>query len=91
MLIDLPIQKGTKEAYELAAGLKQFTLDIKRALADGWQPTQDIPAFLAATITDLVPAVQGVDKLGAEEKENAEAFVTSFLIPSKELAFELLK
>jgi len=89
MLIDVN-EKVTKEAYELGMGLNKFVLDMRAALADGWQPGSDLPAVLTATINDLVPAVQGVDQLAAEEKENTEAFFTAFMLPVKSLVFKLL-
>lgn len=84
-------QNVTKEAFELSSGLKKFVLDIKKALADGWQPGTDLPVVMQAAIMDLVPAVQGLENLGAEKKEDSEAFVTGLLLPMKELGFALLK
>lgn len=83
-------QKVSKEAYELADGVKKTILDIKKALEDGWQPGQDLPAVLSAVMVDLVPAVQGIDKMSVEMTEDTEAFVTAFLLPFKSLAFELI-
>lgn len=83
--------KVTKEAYELSVGLKKFVLDVKQALSDGWQPGQDLPVVMQAAVMDLVPAVQGLESLGAEQKEDLEAFVTALSLPMKELAFSLLK
>jgi len=90
MLIEVN-EKVSKEAYELALGLKKFVVSIKQSLSDGWQPGSDLPVLLQAVILDLVPAINGIDKIPEEEKENLEAFVTAFLLPVKSLAFELLK
>lgn len=84
-------QKVSKEAYEFAHGLAQVAKAVKVALQDGLQPGQDFSAIGAAVVADLFPAVQGMDKLGEEKTEDVEAFVTAFLIPMKELAFELVK
>lgn len=83
--------KVSKEAYELGEGLKKFVLSIKGALADGWQPGQDIPVVLTAALSDLVPAVQGVEKVKEEVKEDLEAFVSALVLPAKEMAFALAK
>lgn len=83
--------KVSKEAHELGEGLKKFVLSIKGALADGWQPGADIPVVLSAALADLVPAVQGVEKIKDETKEDLEAFVSALVLPAKELAFALLK
>lgn len=83
-------QEVSKEAYELSSGLKKAIEDVQKALADGWQPGQDLPVMLQALMMDIVPAVQGVDKMGAEMVEDTEAFVTAFLLPFKSLAFDLI-
>lgn len=81
----------SKEAHELAVGSKKVILGIKEALKDGWQPGQDLPVVLNAVLMDLVPAVQGVEKLGDEAKEDVGAFVSAFLVEAKDLAVKLLK
>lgn len=81
----------SKEASELGDGLVKFVSDVKQALADGWQPGSDLPALLQATIADLVPAVQGVEKLGAEIVENEEAFVTAFMLSGKKIVYVFKK
>lgn len=55
-----------KECYELGKGLADFAKKLKAALADGWQIGADLPAVLQATMADLVPALNGVDKIGEE-------------------------
>lgn len=89
-VLDIQV-KVTKEAHELSSGLKAFVLHIQKALSDGWQPGADLPVVMQAAIVDLVPAVQGLEGLGAEQKEDVEAFVTGLSLPMKELAFALLK
>lgn len=81
----------SKEANELGDGVVKFLGDVRKALSDGWQPAQDLPAFLQATIADLVPAIQGVENLGAESKENEEAFVTAFLLAGKKIVYVFKK
>lgn len=77
----------TKEADELAEGLVATVQHVKKALSDGWQPGQDLPVVLQAVLADLIPAIQGVEKLGAEITENEEAFVTSFVLAGKKLVY----
>lgn len=90
MKVEVKLQVS-KEAYELGKGLKDLVLNVKKALSDGWQPGQDLPVVIQAVVMDLVPAVQGIEKLDSESKEDLEAFVMAFLVPAKELAFNLLK
>lgn len=61
--IELP-----KEAYELAKGLGLFAAAVKKAMADGWQVGSDIPVIISSAVTDLVPALNGIDKLDDEAK-----------------------
>lgn len=86
MVQEIPV-KVSKEAYELGQGIKKFIRDIKGALADGWQPGNDLPVILAATLADLIPALQGVEKLGSEIKENESAFISAFLQSTIDITF----
>jgi hypothetical protein len=90
MIVDTQ-EKVSKEAHELAEGIANTVLSIQKALSDGWQPGQDLPIILNAVLLDLVPKIQGIEKLGSEKEENLEAFVTAFLLPVKKLAFRLFK
>lgn len=63
-----------KEAYELGQGVVGIMLAVKDALADGWQPGIDVPVIIVKSLDSLVPALQGVDKLGDEAKENPARF-----------------
>ncbi len=90
MIQEVKVQVS-KEAYELGQGVVQFLRDVKQALADGWQPGKDLPVLLQATFADIVPAVQGVDALGAEGSENEEAFVTAFLLAAKQAVYVFKK
>src|SRR6478752_5205673 len=55
-----------KETLELKDGLVKFVAAVKKSLDDGFQPGQDLPAMLTSAMTDLVPAVYGVQKLPEE-------------------------
>lgn len=81
----------SKEAYEVAIGLGQMVAAIKTALADGWQAGTDVPVIVSAAITNLVPAVDGLDKVGAELKEDPEAFVKAVSIGLAEAVGAFLK
>lgn len=64
----------SKEAYELGQGLAVFIKAAKQALNDGFQPGQDLPALMMSAMNDLLPAVQGLDQIEAEIKEDGQAF-----------------
>ena len=89
-LIDKTV-KVSKEADELATGLVAAVQHIKQALADGFQIGQDLPEVLKVVFTDLVPAVQGVEKLGPEATDDEEAFITAFLLAAKSLVYVFKK
>ena len=81
----------SKEAYELAQGLVKFSAAVKTAMADGWQMGQDLPVVIAAAMGDLMPAMQGVDKLGEELGENKIAFAKAFAMSGFDFAEMLAK
>jgi len=81
----------SKEAYELAQGIDKFVGALQLALADGWQLGTDMPALLSAAFTDLVPAIQGVDQLGDELKEDKAAFVNALSAGLTPIAFRFIK
>lgn len=76
----------SKESYELGQGFVRFASAIKNALANGWQPSQDIPVLLTAAMTDLVPAFNGVDKVGTEFEEARAAFLKAWAITGVDMA-----
>ena len=81
----------SKEAHELAVGVKEVALAVKQALADGFQVGQDIPAVIGVAIGSLSVAVAGVEKLGAEIAEDPAAFSKALALPMADLVSELAK
>jgi hypothetical protein len=71
--------------------LKKFVVAVKKSLEDGWQPGTDISAVIASAISELVPAMQGVEQLPAEFVMEKEEFITGLGISVKEIVLELLK
>ena len=57
-----------KETYELCKALGAVAAATKQALADGFQIGTDMPAIITSAVMELVPAIQGVDKLDDEAK-----------------------
>lgn len=70
-----------KELYELSKGLADFVLDVRKAVADGWQPGADLPALLTSAVGRLVPAMQGVEKLKDEYAGSKKEFLLGALVP----------
>ncbi len=72
MLVDVTVQVS-KETYELSKGVAELTKAVKLALKDGFQVGQDIPPIITAAIQQLA-AIEGVELIDDEMKENPEAF-----------------
>lgn len=78
-------------SWDLNLKLADFVFQIRKALADGWQPGQDLPVVLSATMADLIPGIQEAEKALAEKTDDEEAFYTSYLLGGKRLFFSLKK
>ena len=61
--VDVP-----KETQELVDALVNIVENAKVALADGWQPGQDIPVILMGSIGAIREGIEGMDKMPAEAK-----------------------
>ena len=75
----------SKEAYELMLGLAGVVSGVKRALDDGWQVGEDLPAILSAVMVNLVPALQGVQDLPAEAMSETPEFVAALSLGAVEI------
>lgn len=74
-MVPVPV---SKEAYELSQALLKLILEIKQLTKDG-VGAEDIPELLATLMSDeVIVGVKGCDLLGAELKENQEAFINAF-------------
>lgn len=62
-----------KATYELEEAARKCLVTIFKALADGWQPMQDIPVLVRAVLSDLVPVVGNVKAVEAELKAHPAA------------------
>lgn len=81
------VVRVNKAADEFSQGLVKFVGDLKKALDDGWQPGQDIPAILSATLADLMPALKDLKDLGPGLNEDLSAFIRSFECGAHDMAF----
>lgn len=55
-----------KETHEAAAEIAAFVAEVKIALADGWQPTQDGIALAVSAMGHLTTGLQGVAQIPGE-------------------------
>jgi hypothetical protein len=80
----------SKELFEVGKGLADFAKHLKAAVADGWQIGSDLPAVLTAVMADLVPALQGVDKIPAEFAEDKMAFANACTVAGGQIVAAVL-
>jgi hypothetical protein len=78
-------------SYAVGHALEGVVDSIKTALADGWQPGQDLPAIVIGSVSALAPAVGQITSLPESAKEDPEAFTDGLYIPIKRAVFKLVK
>lgn len=80
-----------EKAYEVGQCLVSIVSKAKAALADGFQPGQDIPVILAGSVADLLKIIGDMGSLPAESKENAGAFRKALVLSADDIAGVLLE
>lgn len=80
----------SKEASELFDALVKIVKVVKEVSKDGFQITTDLPAIVVAAVAELPKAVEGLDKLPAEAKEDTGAFVKAAMLSASDMV-ELFK
>lgn len=81
----------TKEFSELWEGLAEIVKACKLAIADGFQPGQDLPVIAVQSFASLTKAIGGLDQLPAEAKEATGPFVRSGLLGAADVLEAALK
>lgn len=74
-----------KELYELAKGLVNVAKAAKEAMADGWQPQDDLPKMLAAVVAEIPVALVGLEKVSGEMKDNPGASIKAVVLAASDL------
>lgn len=80
----------TKEAAELMGAVVSLVKNAKLALADGFQPGQDLPVLLMGSMNDLLTGLNGLNLLGDEVKSTDE-FVNALSVGALEIKSLFLK
>lgn len=80
----------SKEAHELGQALVGVVKAAKESLADGFQVT-DLAVISAKSFAQVVEGVKGIDQLGAESKEDLDAFMKSWMLAGADIAAVFLK
>lgn len=81
----------TKEVDELMQGLAKIVLASKQALNDGFQPGQDLPAILVASVAELPEMVSGLDQLDDEFKAHPDKVLKAVAMGASDIVGALLK
>lgn len=63
----------SKEVHEVGEALKEMILVTKKALEDGFQLDKDLGPLLTVAVAKLPPAIDGLNKVSAEIKEDPQA------------------
>lgn len=75
-----------KETAEFGMSLEKFVGHVRQALADGWQPTQDLPVILASAVADLGMGMVGMQGAIAEGKASPAKVAQALAISATEIA-----
>ena len=81
----------TKETYEVCDALAEVVKNTKQALADGFQPGQDIPAVVLGSFNKFAAGLDGFMKMPAEAKGNTPAFIQGVGVGLGKVGAELAK
>lgn len=76
----------SKEAHELAQALADVAIKALSAVEDGFQAGQDLPVILVEAVSKLPSALDGVNQIGAELKEDADAFAMAFMVAGQKVS-----
>lgn len=74
----------SKETYELGQGLAKIVEAVMIAAKDGFQVGQDLPA-VAMTAFAQMTAINGIDKIGEEMKNDPAAFYKALGLASADI------
>lgn len=82
-------REGIKEVTELINGVEGFTIDLVKALKDGFQFTDLFKMFGA--MKDLGVGIQGANKIVAELKDLDDMELAQLLEETKEFGVNIFK
>lgn len=74
------------KSYDVGQAVVQIVKAAKDALADGFQPGQDIPAILSAAIAQLVKILGDAPAIPAESGDDLTAFIKSWSLAGLDIA-----
>lgn len=69
----------SKELYELGEGITNFLVQLKEAGRDGFNAA-DISLILESAIMDIIPAMNGAERIMTEFEEDKAAFTNAAIL-----------
>lgn len=72
-VITVPVDGVAEKTYKALKDVVDFVAAVQKALADGWQPGQDLPAILTAAVAELAPALGELGAIVDEVKDQKAA------------------
>ena len=82
MKIDVEIGEKT---HDLITGLADFVDKAQSALADGFQPGEDLPQIAISALTDLAPVLMSAGELKHEFDSNPDSRAIAVALLANEL------
>lgn len=83
--------KVTKEADEMAESIVSLVESSKKHVADGFQAGTDLPVILMENMQSMLVGIDGMEKMGAESKEQLIPFITAWNLAGLKIAELFLK
>lgn len=83
------VVKVTPAAYDLGQGLRHLVGTLRAALADGFQPGQDVPVIVSAVVADLIVKVGQIPKAGLEVAD-VPAFTRGIVNCATDIAMDMV-
>ncbi len=80
-----------EKSYDVGQAVKEIVKAAKQALDDGFQPGQDVPAILTASITQLITILANAPAIPAESQEDLAAFIKSWTLAGLDISSLFLK
>ena len=80
MSVEVKVQCA-KEVLELGQGISAFVVAVGTAVKNGWQFESDLPVVIQSALRDLVPAMQGVEKIKGEYEVSKKEVLFAVVLP----------
>lgn len=77
--------------YNMGQGIRRFVSEARKALADGFQPGQDVPVLAQAVLADLFPLMSEFEKMRDTIKADPTAFRKALVECAEDIVGDFLE